>query len=109
MSILLPVIGEDAVKAFDTSVLNKGQKEDSIKDVLTKFDECCEARTQVIVRTLSFQYSRKQEAGDHSGRDFIRDRLVRGEKVRERLLRVNNLTLSKAIDICKAQSRPVSN
>ena len=37
--------------------------------------------------------------------EILRDRLVLGvrdEKVRERLLRINDLTLSKAIDICKA-------
>ena len=37
--------------------------------------------------------------------EILRDRLVLGvrdEKVRERLLRINDLTFSKAIDICKA-------
>ena len=36
-STLLSVIGEDPVKAFDTFVRGKGQKKDSIKDVLTRF------------------------------------------------------------------------
>lgn len=37
--------------------------------------------------------------------EILRDRLVLGvrdEKVRERLLRINDLALSKAVDICKA-------
>ena len=124
VSTLLSVIGEDAVKAFDTFVWSEGQKEDSIKDVLTKFDEYCEHRTQVIYERYRFN-NRKREAGESISAyvtelrviakncahdeitldEILRDRLVLGvrdEKVRERLLRVNDLTLSKAIDICKA-------
>lgn len=123
VSILLSVIGEDAVKAFDTFVWSEGLMEDSITDVLTKFDEYCEPRTQVIYERYRFN-NRKQEAGDSisacvtdlgviakncahdaiTSDEILRDRLVLGvrdEKVQERLLRVNDLTLSKAIDICK--------
>ena len=45
VSKLLAVIGEDAVKAFDTFVWSEAQKKDSIKDVLTNFDEYCEPCT----------------------------------------------------------------
>ena len=41
VSTLLSVIGEDAVRAFDTFIWSESQKEDSINDVLTKFDEYC--------------------------------------------------------------------
>ena len=124
VSTLLSVIGEDAIRAFDTFVWREGQKEDSINDVLTKFDEYCEPRTQVIYERYCFN-NRKQEAGESISAyvtelrviakncahdeitpdEILRDRLVLGvrdDKVRERLLRVNDLTLSKAIDICKA-------
>ena len=41
VSTLLSVIGEDAARAFNTFVWSEDQKEDSINDVLTKFDEYC--------------------------------------------------------------------
>ena len=63
MSTLLSVIGEDAVRAFDTFVWSEGQKEDSINDVLTKFDEYCEPRTQVIYECYRFN-NRKQETAE---------------------------------------------
>ena len=63
VSTLLSVIGEDAVRAFDTFVWSEGQKEDSINDVLTKFDEYCEPRTQVIYECYRFN-NRKQEAAE---------------------------------------------
>ena len=56
VSTLLSVNGEDAVKAFDTFAIvwSEGQKKDSIKDVLTKFDEYCEPCTQVIYERYRF-------------------------------------------------------
>lgn len=124
VSTLLSVIGEEAVKAFDTFAWSEGQNENSITDVLAKFDEYCEPRTQVIYERYRFN-NRKQEPGESISTyvtelrviakncahdeitpdEILRDRLVLGvrdEKVRERLLRVNDLSLSKAIDICKA-------
>ncbi|XP_074639495.1 uncharacterized protein LOC141897771 [Acropora palmata] len=102
----------------------EGQKEDSINDVLTKFDEYCEPRTQVIYERYRFN-NRKKEAGESISAymtelrviakncahdeitpdEILRDRLVLGvwdDEVRERLLRLNDLTLFNAIDICKA-------
>ena len=124
VSTLLSVIGEEAVKAFDTFAWSEGQSENNITDVLAKFDEYCEPRTQVIYERYRFN-NRKQEQGEGISAyvtelqviakncaleeitpdEILRDRLVLGvrdEKVRERLLRINDLTLSKAIDICKA-------
>jgi len=48
VSTLLSFIGEETVKAFDTFARAEGQSENKITDVLAKFDECCEPRTQVI-------------------------------------------------------------
>ena len=45
VSTLLSVIGEEAVKAFDTFAWAEGQSEKKITDVLAKFDEYCEPRT----------------------------------------------------------------
>ena len=124
VSTLLSVIGEEAVKAFDTFAWSEGQSENNITDVLAKFDEYCEPRTQVIYERYRFN-NRKQEQGESISAyvtelrviakncaleeitpdEILRDRLVLGvrdEKVRQRLLRINDLALSKAIDICKA-------
>ena len=60
VSTLLSVIGEDAAKAFDTFTWEEEEKEDSIKDVLAKFDEYCEPRTQVICERYRFN-NRKQD------------------------------------------------
>jgi len=49
------VIGEDAVKAFDTFVWSEGQK----KDMFTKFDEYCEPCTQVIYEHYRFNNRNK--------------------------------------------------
>ena len=109
---------------FDTFAWSEGQSENNITDVLAKFDEYCEPRTQVIYERYRFN-NRKQEQGESisayvtemrviakncaleeiTPNEILGDRLVLGvrdEKVRERLLRINDLTLSKAIDICKA-------
>ncbi|CAH3187411.1 unnamed protein product [Porites lobata] len=91
VSTLLSVIGEEAVKAFDTFAWSEGQSENNITDVLAKFDE------YLIMKNCALEKITPDE--------ILRNRLVLGvrdEKVRERLLRINDLTLSKAIDICKA-------
>ena len=121
---MLSVIGEEAVKAFDTFAWAEGQSENKITDVLAKFDEYCWPRTHERYRLNN----RKQEPGEgisayvtelrviakNCAHDEItpdeipRDRLVlrvRDEKIRECLLRVYDLTLSKAIHICKASEQ----
>lgn len=127
VSTLLSVIGEEAVKAFDTFAWAEGQNENKITDVLAKFDQYCEPRIQVIYERYRFN-NRKQEPGESISAyvtelrviakncahneitpdEILRDRLVLGvrdEKLRERLLRVNDLTLTKAVDICKASEQ----
>ena len=127
VSTLLSVIGEEAVKAFDTFAWAEGQSENKITDVLAKFDEYCEPRTQVIYERYRFN-NRKQEPGksisayvtelrviakngahdEITPDEILRDRLVLGvrdEKIRESLLRVNDLTLAKAIAIYKASEQ----
>ena len=124
VSTLLSIIGEDGVKTFDTFTWDEDESEDNIEHVLKKFDEYCEPRTQVIYERYRFN-NRKQEQGenvstyltelrtiarncDHESitpDEILRDRLVLGirdEKVRERLLRTDSLTLKKAVEIIKA-------
>ena len=127
VSTLLSVIGEEAVKAFDTFAWAEGQSENKIRDLLAKFDKYCEPRTQVTYKHYGFNNC-KQEPGqgisayvtelraiakncahnEITPDEILRDRLVLGvrdEKIREHLLRVNDLTLSKTIDICKASEQ----
>lgn len=59
LSIILSVIGEDAVKAFDTFVWSENQKEDTAKDV-AKFAEYCEPRTQIIQERFSMIVNKRE-------------------------------------------------
>ena len=80
-----------------------------MKDVLAKFDEFCEPRTQVIYKRYRFN-NRNQEPGEsiasyltelrtiakktaNLNDEILRDRIVLGirdDKMRERLLRLND-------------------
>lgn len=123
VSTLLSVIGEEAVKAFDTFAWGEGQSENSITDVSNLTNIANLALKSFTYATVLIIVNRSQTksisayvtelhviakncAHDEITPDkILRDRLVLGvrdEKGRERLLRVNDLTLSKAIDICKA-------
>ena len=117
VSTLLSVIGEEAVKAFDTFAWAEGQSENKITDVLAKFDEYYAPHTHERYRFNN----RKQEPGEgisayvtelrviakNCAHDEItpdeipRDRLVlrvRDEKIRECL---------KQLTFAKLQNRPV--
>ena len=106
---MLSVIGEDATKAFDGFELGETQDDSKTEDVLAKFDEYCEPRTQVIYERYRFN-NRNQEPGESIASyltelrtiakncqhesitpdEILRDRRVLGirdDKMRERLLR----------------------
>ena len=106
---MLSVIGEDATKAFDGFELGETQDDSKTEDVLAKFDEYCEPRTQVIYERYRFN-NRNQEPGESIASyltelrtiakncqhesitpdEILRDRSVLGirdDKMRERLLR----------------------
>ncbi|RLJ22759.1 hypothetical protein DJ031_00295 [bacterium endosymbiont of Escarpia laminata] len=124
VATLLSVIGEDAAKVYDTFTWVDSQNEQCVTDVLAQFDRYCEPRTQVIYER--YRFNNRNQAVDETisayvtdlrtiakncaheditPDEIIRDRLVLGlrdDKMRERLLRMNDLTLEKAIDICKA-------
>ncbi len=92
--------------------------------VLKKFDEYCSPRTQIIYERYRFD-NRNQAPGESivtyltemrtiarncaqdsiTPDEILRDRLVlgiRNDHVRERFLRLNDLTLQKAVDTIKA-------
>ena len=66
---LLSVIGEDAVKVYDTFEYVDGESADSVEDVLTKFEEYCSPRKNTIYERYKFQ-CRNQEAGE-SGSQYM--------------------------------------
>lgn len=124
VSTLLSVIGEDGVKAHDTFTWNLGEDQNDIDIVLRKFDQYCTPRTQINYERYRFN-NRNQEPGENISNyltelrtiakncahdtitpdEILRDRLVLGirdDHVRERLLRTNELTLPKAVNIIKA-------
>ena len=124
VSTFLSVIGEDATKAFDAFEWGEAEDDTNIEHVLAKFDAYCEPRTQVIYERYRFN-NRKQEPGENiaayltelrtiakncqheeiTPEEILRDRIVLGirdDKMRERLLRYNDLTLQKAVDLIKA-------
>ena len=124
VSTLLSVIGEDAKIAFDAFEWGETEDDSTIEDVLAKFDEYCEPRTQVIYERYRFN-NRNQEPGESIASyltelrttakncqhesitpdEILRDRIVLGirdDKMRERLLRLNDLALQKAVDLIKA-------
>lgn len=121
---LLSVIGEDAVKVYDTFEYVDGESADSVEDVLTKFEEYCSPRKNTIYERYKFQ-CRNQEAGESGSQymtelrhmaencdyvsittsQIIRDRFVHGlrdSKVRERLLRAKELTADQAYEMVQA-------
>ena len=51
---MLSVIGEDATKAFDAFEWGETEDDSKIEDVLAKFDEYCDPRTQVIYQRYRF-------------------------------------------------------
>ena len=127
MSTLLSIIGEDGVKAHDTFTWNEDENADDISQVLKKFDEFCTPRTQVKYERYRFN-NRNQEPGENISTyltelrtiakncahdtitpdEILRDRLVLGirdDRVRERLLRLNDLSLQQAVDIIKSSEQ----
>ena len=126
MSTLLSIIGEDGVKAHDTFTWNEEENADDIS-VLKKYDEFCTPGTQVIYERYRFN-NRNQEPGENISTyltelrtiakncahdtitpdEILRDRLVLGirdDRVRERLLRLNDLSLQQAVDIIKSSEQ----
>ena len=63
VSTLLSVIGEDAKIAFDAFEWEEIEDDSTREDVLAKFDEYCEPRTQVIYERYRFN-NRNQEPGE---------------------------------------------
>ncbi|UYV62932.1 K02A2.6-like [Cordylochernes scorpioides] len=121
VAILLNFIGEEALEVFNTFHLKEDEAE-NFDLVINKFDDFCEPKKNVIFERFKF-FSATQKDGEsidsfitelkglstscefESQKDsLIRDRIVygiQGKALQERLLREPNLTLLKAIEMCK--------
>ena len=120
-------IGEDGVKAHDKFTWSEGENQEDIALVLQKFNQFCAPRTQVIYESYRFN-NRNQEPGENvstyltelrtitrncahdtiTPEEILRDRLVLGihdDRVRERLLRLNDLSLQQTVDIIKSSEQ----
>ncbi|UYV60689.1 K02A2.6-like [Cordylochernes scorpioides] len=121
VAILLNFIGEEALEVFNTFHLKEDEAE-NFDLLINKFDDFCEPKKNVIFERFKF-FSATQKDGEsidsfitelkglstscefESQKDsLIRDRIVYGiqdKALQERLLREPNLTLLKAIEMCK--------
>ncbi|UYV70569.1 K02A2.6-like [Cordylochernes scorpioides] len=121
VAILLNFIGEEALEVFNTFHLKEDEAE-NFDLVINKFDDFCEPKKNVIFERFKF-FSATQKDGEsidsfitelkglstscefESQKDsLIRDRIVYGiqdKALQECLLREPNLTLLKAIEMCK--------
>ena len=117
----LYVIGKEGREIFNTFVF--AEQKDKLEPLLEKFESYCIPKKNVTMERHKFNtrtqgstelidqfvtdlknIARDCEFGDIKN-DLIRDRIVCGtssEKVKERLLREDKLTLEKAISICRA-------
>lgn len=123
VSLLLHCAGEDAVDKFEQFQFAKDEDRKKLEEVYKAFENYCTPKTNESVETQIF-FSRLQKDGENFN-DFytdlrklsgtcnfgdLRDRLVkdriisgiREDRVKDRLLREENLSLEKCIRICKA-------
>ena len=123
VATLLTVIGNDAIDVFNTPTWDEEGDDKKIEKVLLKFEEHCEPKKNVSYERYKF-FSRAQESGESIDQyvtilrklcetcefgtlknSLIKDRIVLGvsnTKTRERLLRVPDLTLEKALDVVRS-------
>ena len=123
VATLLTVIGNDAIDVFNTITWDAEGDDTKIEKVLQKFEEHCEPKKNVSYERYKF-FSRAQESGETIDQyvtilrklsetcefgtlrnSLIKDRIVLGVsncKTRERLLRVQELTLEKALGVVRS-------
>lgn len=122
-SLLVNLIGSAGYEAFTTFTFDEGESEDNINCLLEKFDKYFGTKPNITVRRFKF-FTRNQEDGENIDQyvtslrvlsqqcefselheSLLRDKIVCGivnNTVRDRLLRTDDLSLSKAIQICQA-------
>lgn len=126
-SAFLYIIGQDGREIFNTMTILQDDK-DKIEPLFKKFKDYCAPRENITVWRHKF-YTRQQGKTETIDQyvtdlrviaknckfgalenDMLRDRIVCGvnsEKVKERLLRDNKLTLESALSACRASEESV--
>ena len=120
LAVLLNLIGDDALELYNTFTF--GENEHNVATVKQKFMDYCSPKKNVIFERFKFNSIIQQE-GQHFDAfvtdlrkavktteyadqdDMIRDKIVMGihsKTTQEKLLRESDLTLTKAINICRA-------
>ena len=119
-STLLSVAGEDAVEVYNTFVLDEAEQ-NKIEPLIEKFEQYCTPKKNVTFERHVFN-TRSQGPGEHIDSyitemrklpkacefgilhdSLIKDRIVCGissAEVKARLLREDDLTLEKTINLC---------
>ena len=122
-SVLLAIIGDDALERFDGFRFDNDNEKTDIDVVLKKFEEFCVGSTHEAFESYRFHVRNQEQTesidayvaelrklakgcnfGDFEDR-MLRDRILVGcksEHVREKLLEDSTLTLKKAIEIARA-------
>ncbi|XP_040073489.1 uncharacterized protein LOC120845986, partial [Ixodes scapularis] len=122
-ALLLSVAGDEALEVYNNFILSEGESQQDYATIIKKFDEYCAAQLNEVHERYLFR-QRVQAQGEPSEQfirdlrkvaqscnfstmtdSMVRDQIVFGtnnDKVREKLLRDNKLTLAKAEQVCKA-------
>lgn len=122
-SLLVNLVGPAGYEIFTTFTYSEGESEDDIGCLLKKYDAHFGTKPNITVSRYKF-FTRSQEEGENIDQyvtalrvlsqscefgdlheSLIRDKIVCGitsNKVRDRLLRTDELTLARAIQICQA-------
>ena len=124
VSTLLTIIGAEAHRVFLTFQWEREEDQRSLESVIQRFGEYVQPKVNIAVERFKFN-SRNQGVGEPfdqyvtvlrqmaarcahdkiSPDELLRDRIVFGiadGKVRERLLREENLDLNKTLTVCRA-------
>lgn len=122
VAVLLNFVGDDALDLFNTFEPLTNQQR-TLQNVLGQFKNHCEPKKNEIYERFLFNSIVQKEGqtfdafltelrtavkstGYSKGEEMVRDRLVFGvhdKSTQEKLLREPDLTLNKAIDICRAR------
>ncbi|KAK0139061.1 hypothetical protein N1851_024415 [Merluccius polli] len=123
VAILLHTVGEEALEVYNTLTVTPAGANATMEEVLKAFKDYCSPQKNIVFERHQFwshtmstgisvdrfitelrQKSKNCEFGRNE-EDMIRDKLVfsiNDTRLKERLLRDNELTLRKAIDTCRS-------
>ncbi|XP_059054674.1 uncharacterized protein LOC131848758 [Achroia grisella] len=121
-SLLINLVGPEGFDVYETFTFKSEKEKDDVAILLKKFDEYFGVKQNITLARYNF-FMRNQEIGESINQyvtalkllskncdfkileeELIRDRIVCGIKnttVRDRLLRTEDLTLERTINICQ--------